>query len=159
MPYGRTGKDFSTRAVSSTQARKVRSRGIRNPRRPSYRSMNRARGRNGVRNNLTAQPGQYVNERTGQPYSGPIHMHGGRAMIGATHSSTPHDYLRRTGGNRRTTMSTHSHRTNNGNGVQPLVGDQWGRTGLEDADASPNIRRYRRRRARPSGPRPGWPPR
>ena len=52
-----------------------------------------------VRNNLVARPGQFVNATTGAPYSGPMHMHEGRAMVGATHSSTPHDYLRRVNGN------------------------------------------------------------
>ena len=51
-----------------------------------------------VRSNLNARPGQYVNQRTGQPYSGPMHTHDGKPMIGATHSSTPHDYLRRVNG-------------------------------------------------------------
>ena len=39
----------------------------------------------------------WINERTGQPYSGPVHYHDGRAMVGARHSSQPHDYLRPAG--------------------------------------------------------------
>tara|TARA_Y100000593_G_scaffold61735_1_gene114366 strand:- start:336 stop:1157 length:822 start_codon:yes stop_codon:yes gene_type:complete len=56
-------------------------------------------GRRGnVRNNLNARPGQYRNQRTGRPYSGPMHTHNGRAMVGRRHTSTPHDYLTRTNG-------------------------------------------------------------
>ena len=54
------------------------------------------RNNTNTRNNLIARPGQFVNERTGQPYAGPYHMHDGQAMIGAQHSSVPHDNLRRT---------------------------------------------------------------
>tara|TARA_B100000287_G_C20597186_1_gene766584 strand:+ start:895 stop:1326 length:432 start_codon:yes stop_codon:yes gene_type:complete len=39
----------------------------------------------------------WINERTGQPYSGPVHYHNGRAMVGARHSNQPHDYLRPAG--------------------------------------------------------------
>ena len=46
-----------------------------------------------IRSNLTAKPGQYVNARTRQPYSGPMHMHNNRPMVGATHTSARHDYL------------------------------------------------------------------
>ena len=35
----------------------------------------------------------WINERTGEPYSGPIHYHYGRAMVGAVHTSEQHDYL------------------------------------------------------------------
>ena len=88
--------------------RKNYNTGRANPRRVN-RTI-RQNNRNGVRNNLVARPGEYVNARTGQPYTGPIHMHDGTAMIGATHSSTPHDYLRRTGRNRRRMIN------DNGNG-------------------------------------------
>ena len=36
---------------------------------------------------------RWINERTRQPYSGPVHYHNGRAMVGARHTSEPHDYL------------------------------------------------------------------
>ncbi len=49
-----------------------------------------------VQTNLNAARGQYVNARTGRPYSGPIHKHNGRPMVGAKHSRRPHDYLKRT---------------------------------------------------------------
>ena len=36
----------------------------------------------------------WINERTGESYSGPVHYHDGKVMVGATHTSQPHDYLR-----------------------------------------------------------------
>ena len=103
MPYGKSGKNFTGKAKTIT-GKKNYGTGRANPRR-----VNRTRNRS-ARSNLTARPGQYINERTGRPYTGPIHMHSGRAMIGATHSSTPHDYLRKTGRNRRRMIN------NSGNG-------------------------------------------
>ena len=44
-------------------------------------------------NNLIAEPGIFVNARTGQPYSGPMHKHNGMYMIGQRHSYKTHDYL------------------------------------------------------------------
>jgi hypothetical protein len=44
-------------------------------------------------NNSSGETRNWINQRTGQPYSGPVHYHEGRAMEGARHSSTPHDYL------------------------------------------------------------------
>jgi hypothetical protein len=46
-----------------------------------------------IENNLTAMPGEYVNKRTGKPYTGPMHKHNGKAMVGSMHSSKPHDTL------------------------------------------------------------------
>jgi hypothetical protein len=39
------------------------------------------------------QRSNWINERTKRPYSGPVHYHNGRAMVGARHTSQPHDYL------------------------------------------------------------------
>jgi hypothetical protein len=48
-----------------------------------------------MRSNLIAQPGQFVNARTGRPYVGAYHTHNGEPMVGATHTSRQHDYLTR----------------------------------------------------------------
>ena len=86
MPYGRSGKNFTGKAKTIT-GKKNYGTGRANPRR-----VNRTRNRS-ARSNLTARPGQYVNERTGQPYSGPMHKHNGMYMIGQRHSYKTHDYL------------------------------------------------------------------
>lgn len=74
------------------------SRSTSTPRTSSRRNYSRSGGGNSyasanVSNNLTAMAGQYVNARTGRAYQGPMHMHNGRAMVGATHSSAAHDSL------------------------------------------------------------------
>ena len=94
MPYHhgtRNGRTSMGRSSNRTRT---------NRRTPSMNGRNSNGYSNGsVMSNLTANSGQYVNERTGQPYTGPMHMHSGRAMVGAEHSSQPHDYLTQVNGN------------------------------------------------------------
>lgn len=45
-------------------------------------------------NNLFTDGAEFKNRRTGVPYSGPYHIHPENGpMVGATHISSPHDYL------------------------------------------------------------------
>ena len=44
--------------------------------------------------NLNASAGQFVYQHNGQPYIGPYHIHPNKGpMVGATHVSSPHDFL------------------------------------------------------------------
>ena len=47
----------------------------------------------GAQRNTAHRGTQYINARTGQPYSGPTHQHNGRHMVGQYHTNEPHDYV------------------------------------------------------------------
>ena len=71
---------------------------------------------------------EWINERTGELYSGPIHYHDGKAMVGARHTSQTHDYLRpvTTGGTGGQIMG------NDGGGIF----DAGGEIGIEGEQSS-----------------------
>ena len=91
--------------------------------------------------NLIARPGEFINQRTGQPYTGPYHMHNGQAMVGAQHTSLPHDKLTRVQNqfsrvrtkNKKTTIVENHHHT------YIIDGRGNGRTARECHPQNPNI--------------------